>query len=71
MIRRLTLIVLLIVASFKIDAQVYAPVSWEFSYEKISATQFELIFRAKIEEGSHIYSMDVPAEWSYSYFFQI
>ncbi len=61
MIRRLTIIALLLVASFKITAQIYDPVSWDFSYEKKSAKQFELIFTATIEEKSHIYSMDIPA----------
>ena len=61
MIRRLTIIALLIVASFKITAQIYDPVSWGFSYEKKSANKFELIFTATIELKSHIYSMDVPA----------
>lgn len=61
MIRRVTIIVLLFAASFRIVAQVYNPVSWEFSYEKKSSTQFELIFQAKIESGSHIYSIDVPS----------
>ena len=59
--RRLTIIALLIVASFNITAQIYDPVSWDFSYEKKSAKQFELIFIATVEAKSHIYSMDIPA----------
>lgn len=61
MIRRLIIIALLIVASFKITAQIYDPVSWDFSYEKKNAKQFELILTATIEAKSHIYSMDIPA----------
>ncbi|MBA4321301.1 MAG: disulfide bond formation protein DsbD [Odoribacter sp.] len=60
MIRKITIIALLLVTSFKIGAQIYDPVSWDFSYEKKSAKQFELIFTATVEEKSHIYSMDVP-----------
>ena len=61
MIRKLSIIPLFLVASFKIGAQVYDPVTWDFSYEKKSAKQFELIFTANIEEKSHIYSMNIPA----------
>jgi thiol:disulfide interchange protein len=61
MIRRLTIIALLFIASFKICAQIYDPVSWDFSYEKKGTKRFELIFTATIEAKSHIYSMDVPA----------
>jgi thiol:disulfide interchange protein len=61
MIRKLTIIALLFVSSFKITAQIYNPVSWDFSYEKKSANQFELIFTAIIEARSHIYALDIPA----------
>jgi len=47
--------------SFSIRAQVYDPVTWSFSYEKKGAGIYDLLFVATIEEGSHIYSMDVPA----------
>jgi thiol:disulfide interchange protein len=61
MIRRITIIAVLIAGSIKIGAQIYDPVSWDFSYEKKSSKSFELIFRATIELKSHIYSLDVPA----------
>lgn len=43
-----------------LESQIYDPVSWEFSYEKKGVGTYELVFTAIIEEGSHIYSMDVP-----------
>lgn len=61
MIRRLSISCLLLVISLRIVAQIYNPVSWDFSYEKKSTNQFELIFTATIENNSHIYSMDIPA----------
>jgi thiol:disulfide interchange protein len=61
MIKIVTIVAFLLSASLKIGAQVYDPVSWDFSYEKKSATQFELIFTASVEDNSHIYSMDIPA----------
>jgi thiol:disulfide interchange protein DsbD len=42
------------------SAQIYNPVTWDFGYEKKGEKQYELIFTATIEEGSHIYSMDIP-----------
>lgn len=41
-------------------SQIFNPVRWDFSYEKISDTEYDLIFTAEIEEGSHIYSLDIP-----------
>lgn len=40
--------------------QIFNPVTWDFSHEKISETEYDLIFTAVIEEGSHIYSLDIP-----------
>jgi thiol:disulfide interchange protein len=61
MIRKRIIIVLFILTSLKAGAQIYDPVVWNFSYEKKSTNQFDLIFTATIELKSHIYSMDVPA----------
>src|SRR5664279_2227301 len=44
-----------------ISAQIYDPVTWDFSYEKKGEKQYELIFTANIEKNSHIYSMDIPS----------
>jgi thiol:disulfide interchange protein DsbD len=46
--------------AISMQAQIYDPVTWSFSYEKKGDNLYELIFTAVIEEGSHIYSMDVP-----------
>lgn len=43
-----------------ISAQIYDPVTWDFSFEKKGDKQFELIFIATIDKGSHIYAMDIP-----------
>ena len=42
-------------------AQIYDPVSWNFNYEKKGDNLYELVLTATIEEGSHIYAMDIPA----------
>ena len=61
MIRRVTsFLAILAFLSISAAAQIYDPVSWEFSYEKKDGNNYELVFTALIEKGSHIYSMDVP-----------
>jgi thiol:disulfide interchange protein DsbD len=54
------LISLILLASFT-SAQIYDPVTWDFSYEKKTDKQYELIFTATIERNSHIYAMDIPS----------
>lgn len=41
-------------------SQVLEPVSWKSSTEKISDTEYNLIFTAKIEPKWHLYSQDIP-----------
>jgi thiol:disulfide interchange protein DsbD len=41
-------------------AQIYDPVTWDFTYEKKGDGKYELVFTATIETGSHIYSMEIP-----------
>ena len=60
MIRRFCYFGLLLI-SFNLSAQIYNPVSWDFSYEKKGENRYELIFTATIENKSHIYSMDIPS----------
>jgi thiol:disulfide interchange protein DsbD len=43
-----------------LSAQIYNPVTWDFKYEKTGDKQYDIVFTANIEEGSHIYSMDIP-----------
>ncbi|MGC1390224.1 MAG: cytochrome c biogenesis protein CcdA [Bacteroidales bacterium] len=59
--RKLVLFILFIIFASHISAQIYDPVTWDFSYEKKGDKQYELIFTATIEKNSHIYSMDIPS----------
>jgi thiol:disulfide interchange protein DsbD len=54
------LISLSLLLSLSLEAQIYDPVTWNFTYEKTGEGTYELVFVATIEEDSHIYSMDVP-----------
>ncbi|MEL0454665.1 cytochrome c biogenesis protein CcdA [Flavobacteriaceae bacterium SZ-1-7] len=41
-------------------AQVFEPVKWSTDVEKISDTEYNLISKATIDKGWHLYSQDVP-----------
>jgi len=41
-------------------AQIHNPVQWQTSVEKISASEFDLIVKATIDKGWHLYSQNVP-----------
>ncbi|HUH27506.1 protein-disulfide reductase DsbD family protein [Gelidibacter sp.] len=45
-----------------VSAQVLEPVKWSTSVEKISDTEFDLISRATIDRGWHLYSQEVPED---------
>lgn len=55
-------ILLLIVLLVSINAfsQIYEPVTWSTSVEKISENEFILIAKAAIEPSWHLYAQDVP-----------
>ncbi|WP_416442985.1 protein-disulfide reductase DsbD family protein [Leeuwenhoekiella sp. A16] len=61
------LLAFLLIGSYAIHAQsftqkgkIYDPVEWEGSVEKISDTEYNLIFSAEIEKDWHIYSQFTP-----------
>lgn len=61
MLKRLFLF-LVFVSSVSVQAQVFNPVKWNFSAKEISDTEAELIFKATIDKGWHLYSQDIPAD---------
>ena len=54
------LILLIVFKSVVVSAQMYDPVQWVFSSEKISENEIELQFKADIEGGWHLYSQHLP-----------
>jgi len=46
--------------SATMKAQIFEPVKWETSVEKISESEFDLITTATIDEGWHLYSQSIP-----------
>lgn len=53
---------LFLIASIFTHAQVLKPVKWSFSVKEISDTEAELVLKAAIEKGWHLYSQDIPAD---------
>ena len=47
------------ITTIVVSAQIYNPVSWEFSQKQISDSEVELQFKAEIEEHWHLYSQFV------------
>lgn len=60
MVRKSLFITLLALVSVYLNAQVYDPVTWDFSYEKKGENLYEIIFTATIDKGFHIYAIDIP-----------
>ena len=60
MARKLSLIILSLFVSVSVSGQIIDPVIWSFGYESIGENQYEIVLRVSIEEGSHIYGMEVP-----------
>ena len=53
-------VLIFFVISLALSGQIYDPVSWSFSYERSGEGKYDIIFSAEIEEGSHLYSMNLP-----------
>ena len=53
------IIILCLLLTNILTAQIYDPVSWSFKQNKISECELELIFTADIEKGWHLYSQDI------------
>ena len=57
---KVVLTILLLLQGNRAFSQIYDPVSWETSIEKLSDTEYELISRATIEPGWHLYAQNLP-----------
>jgi len=58
--RKITLILLFFVLAIAAKSQVVEPVTWSFSQNKVSETEYDLVLTAKIEEGWHLYGTKLP-----------
>ena len=60
MVKKLIVLTLFLAVSGFLCAQVYDPVTWDFSYEKKGDNKYDLVFTAAIEKGFHIYALEIP-----------
>ena len=60
--RKFLFAVVALVASFAVNAQILEPVKWSTSVEKLSDTEFDLVSKATIDKGWHLYSQTVPED---------
>ena len=58
--KKLLLISLFLVLTTSINAQIHEPVKWKTSVEQVSDSIFDLVIKASIEKGWHLYSQNVP-----------
>jgi thiol:disulfide interchange protein len=55
------ILILLIGCAFQFSfSQIQEPVKWSYSTEKVSDTEYDLIFTAAIDDNWHLYSKDLP-----------
>jgi len=59
--KKLFLFLSLIIATTSFS-QIYDPVKWSTSVEKISETEYDLVITSTIEENWHLYSQNVPED---------
>ncbi|OFY47471.1 MAG: disulfide bond formation protein DsbD [Bacteroidetes bacterium GWF2_41_31] len=57
---RLISLLLLFSLFSHLQAQILEPVKWSFSSEKVSETEYDLVFKATIDMHWHLYSQDIP-----------
>jgi len=57
--KKIVLILSLFIFGFA-QSQIFEPVKWSTSVEKLSDTEYLLISKANIESGWHLYSQNVP-----------
>ena len=60
--KKLLLLFTLFTVSFTCFAQIYDPIKWATSVEKVSDTEYNLISKATLEPNWHLYSQNVPED---------
>ncbi|GGH43082.1 thiol:disulfide interchange protein DsbD [Mangrovimonas yunxiaonensis] len=58
----LTTLILTLVTFFNVQSQILDPVTWSHEVKKLSGTEYELVFKADIEDHWHLYSQKLPED---------
>lgn len=56
----LLLVFTLFISAGLTKADVLEPVKWVTSYEKVDGSTYNIVFKAKIDEGWHLYGLNIP-----------
>ena len=56
------LVILLVFIAQAAFGQIFEPVKWSHKVKDLGQGEFELIFDAKIDDGWHLYSQNLPDE---------
>ena len=51
---------LLLLLSYALQAQILEPIHWDIKLKPIENTDYQVVFHATIDEGWHLYNMDLP-----------
>ena len=57
---KITFLLTLLVLSFQSFAQMYDPVAWSIEHKQTSNTTADIVIRASLEKGWHLYGMNIP-----------
>ncbi len=57
---KLVFIALFLLPFYTLMAQIEQPVKWQFDKKQLSGNQYELIFKATIDQNWHLYSVNLP-----------
>ena len=50
-----------VIVAFNVGAQIVTPVTWQSTIEMTSATEGKMIFKAHIDDGWHLYGLNLPS----------
>ena len=62
MLKRIVFLCTVLVLACVSKAQIFEPVSWEFSANRISKNTYEFVAKATIDKGWHLYALELPSE---------
>ncbi len=61
-IKSFSIILIMLVAFFNVNAQIYDPITWSSETKVINATENELIVKATLQKGWHLYALEMPKD---------
>lgn len=60
--RKLILLIITALVAVSAVGQIYEPVKWHFEVKNITSNSADVTFKAKIDEGWHLYGLNIPKD---------